>query len=87
MTINKQNSTPPPPQQQPLSLSQTLRSFPTLADLGLPLPVRSSMSKSRQDPKQQQAFLLSILEQAIEIANDVDAYFPEESSSDNTDGE
>jgi hypothetical protein len=28
-----------------------------------------------------------MLEQAIEIANDVDAYFPEESSSDNADGD
>jgi hypothetical protein len=87
MTVNKQSATQQE-RQQPLSLSQAFRSLPTLADLGL--PVRSIMSKAnsrQQDPEQKRAFLLSMLEQAIEIANDVDAYFPEESSSDNADGE
>jgi hypothetical protein len=87
MTIHKQISTQQPPQQQPLSLSETLRYLPTLRGLALPLPVRSMSKLRQQDPEQQQAFLLSMLEQAIEIANDVDAYFPEESCADNAGGE
>jgi hypothetical protein len=43
------------------------------------------MPKSRLDVKEQRAFLQSILEQAIEIANGVDDCFSEDSSSTNTD--
>jgi hypothetical protein len=82
MTTDKQQE-----RQQPLSLSYALRSLPTLGDLGL--PVRTRMPNSRQNPNDERVFLLSMLEQAIKIANSVDAYFSEESSfsSDNTDDE
>ncbi len=85
MTIDKHNATQQE-RQQPLPLWQALRCRPTLGDLDL--PVRISMPNSRrQDPNQERAFLLSILEQALEIANDVDADFSEESSSEYVDGE
>jgi hypothetical protein len=83
MTIDKQN--PMQQRQQSLSLSQTL--FSSLSpgrDLGLPV---RRMPNSRQNPEEQRAFLRSMLEQAIEIADDVDDYFSEDSSSENTDCE
>jgi hypothetical protein len=79
MTIDKHN-----PNHQRQQLSQALWSFPTSGDLGL--RARSMLPNSRrQDPKEQRAFLRSILEEAIELANDIDACF--DTSSDNTDGE
>jgi predicted transposase YbfD/YdcC len=84
MNINKPNSTQQP-QQQPLSLSQALRYLPTLVDLGL--SVRSMPNSRQDDPKQQRDFLLSILEKAIELSNDIDSHFSKESSLDNDDGE
>jgi hypothetical protein len=45
------------------------------------------MPNSRRDRKEQQAFLISMLEQAIEIANDVDDHFLDASSSGKTEGE
>jgi hypothetical protein len=66
----KQN--PTHQREQPLSLL----SFST-GDLGLPV---LSTPKSRRDPKEQLAFLQSILEQALEIANDVDDWFSEDCS-------
>jgi hypothetical protein len=80
MTSAKQN--PTQQQQQPLSLSQVLWSFPTPVDSGV--RVRSMPKARRQDPKEQQDFMRSILEEAIEIANDVDSCFPEDSSSKKT---
>jgi hypothetical protein len=84
MNIDKHN--PSQQRQQPLPLSALL----DLSTGDLSLPVRS-MPKSRRDRKEQRAFLRSILEQAIEIANDLADCFPEDmeesSSSDNTDGE
>jgi hypothetical protein len=50
----------------------------------LSLPVRS-MPTSRRDLKEQRAFLQSILEQAIEIANGVDDCLSEDSPLNNTD--
>jgi hypothetical protein len=84
MATDKHNATHQE-RQQPLSLSQALRSLPTLGDLGL--PVRSLSNSRQDDPKQRRDFLLSILEQAIEIAKDMDASFLEEYSADNADGE
>jgi hypothetical protein len=75
MTIDKQNQTHH--REQPLSLLSL-----STEDLGL--PVRST-PKSRRDPKEQLAFLQSILEQALEIANGVDDWFSEDSCSENTD--
>jgi hypothetical protein len=81
-TIDKQNATQQ--RHQPLSLSQALWPLPT-GDLGL--RARSMPNSRRQDPKEQRAFMRSILEEAIELANDIDASFPEDTSSDNTGGE
>jgi hypothetical protein len=67
MTIAKQN--PTHQREQPMSLFSL-----STRDLGL--PVRST-PQSRRDPKEQLAFLQSILEQALEIANDVDVFFLE----------
>jgi hypothetical protein len=67
--------------QQPISLSDALF---CLSSLGSPA---RSMPNSRRDPKEQRAFLRSILEQALEIANDVGDYFSEDSSSENADEE
>ena len=80
MTTDKQN--PTQQRQQPLSL------FAMLAGSSeyLGLPVRS-MPNSMRDRKQEQAFLRSILEQALELTNDIDDYFSEESSSENNDCE
>jgi hypothetical protein len=83
MTIDKHNTTQQ--RQEPLSLSQAL--FLSLSpgrDLGLPV---RRMPNSRRDPEEQRAFLRSMLEQVIEIANEVEAFFREDSSSENTDGE
>jgi hypothetical protein len=68
MTIDKQN--PTQQRQQKLSLSALL-SLPT-GDLGRPV---RSIPNARQDPIERRAFLRSILEQAIELANDVDDCF------------
>jgi hypothetical protein len=65
MTIDKHN--PTRQRQQPRSLSQVL-SRSTERYLWLPV---SSTSNSRRDPEEQQAFLRSMLELAIEIANEV----------------
>jgi hypothetical protein len=81
MPIDKQN--PTQQQQQPLSLSDTLSS---LSAENLRFRVRS-MPNSRLDLKEQQAFLQSILEQALEIAADVDHFFSEDSLSATTDNE
>jgi hypothetical protein len=78
MTIAKQNPTHQR-QQQPL----TLFSLST-EDLGLPVHITP---KSRRDPIAQRAFMRSILEQAIEIANDAEDFFSENSSPDNTNGD
>jgi hypothetical protein len=83
MTIDNQN--PTQQRQQPLSLSQALLlSFSPGRDLGSPV---RRMPNSRLDRTEHRAFLQSMLEQAIVLANDVDDYFSEESSSDSTDGE
>jgi hypothetical protein len=84
MSIDKDNSTQQE-RHQPLSLLQALRSLPTLGDLAF--PVRNSISNSRQDPNDERVFLLSMLEQAIKIANSVDALFLEVSLSESADGE
>ena len=78
MTIDKRN--PTKQRQQPLSLSQALFSLFT-GDLGLPV---HSMPKSRRDVKEQRAFLMSILKQAIEIGNDIDDCFWGDSSPDSS---
>jgi hypothetical protein len=75
MTIDKQN--PTQQRQQPLSLSDATLPLST-GDLGLQV---------RSMPNSRRAFLLSILEQALEIANDVDDFFSAASSSENTDDE
>jgi hypothetical protein len=75
MTIDKQNPTQQRP--QPLSLSDATLPLST-GDLGL---TARSMPNSRRDPIERQAFLQSILEQAIELAKDVDCFFSEESIS------
>jgi hypothetical protein len=75
MTIDKQN--PTQQRQQPLSLSDATLPLST-GDLGL---TARSMPNTRRDPIERQAFLQSILEQAIELAKDVDCFFPEESIS------
>ena len=82
MTIDKHN--PTQRRQQPLSLSDAL--FSQHAGY-VGISVRSMPNSRRRDTEEQQAFLRSILEQAIEIANDVDEYLSDEYSSDNTDGE
>jgi hypothetical protein len=76
MTIDKQN---PTQQRQQPSVSNALSSLATRY-----LPVRS-MPSSRRDPIAQRAFLRSILDLALEIANDVDDSFSEDSTSDDTD--
>jgi hypothetical protein len=82
MTIAKHN--PTQQRQQSLSLLQALCSLRT-GDLGLPV---HSMPNSSRDPRDDHlAFLRSILEQALEIGNEVDDFFSEDSSPDNTDGE
>jgi hypothetical protein len=78
MSTGKQN--PTQQRQQPLSLSAMLAGFS--GELGLPI---RSMPNSRRNRKEEQAFLLSILEQALMISNDVDDCFSEESSSENND--
>jgi hypothetical protein len=81
MTIDKN-----PTQQQrqaPLSLSDAL--FPVPA--GQYFSLHSMPNSRRQSPEEQLAFLMSILEHAIEIANDVDHSFSNDSFSDNTDEE
>jgi hypothetical protein len=75
MTLAKQN--PTHQREQPMSLFSL-----STRDLGL--PVRSTL-QSRRDPEEQLAFLQSILEQALEIAADVDDFFSEDSCSDKTD--
>jgi hypothetical protein len=82
MTIDKQNPTHQQ-RQEPLSLSDALLPLPA----GYCLSLRSMPNSRRRGPKEQQAFLISVLEQAIEIANNVDDHFSDESSSGNTDGE
>jgi hypothetical protein len=69
--------------QAPLSLSDVLFSLPA----GHCFSLRSMPKSRRQGPEEQLAFLMSMLEQAIEIANDVDDSFSDDSFSDNTDGE
>lgn len=76
MTIDKQN--PTQKRLQPMSLSAMLA-----GNLGL--PVRSMPKNSRRDRNKQRAFLLSILEHAIELTNDMDDCFLEESSKDGED--
>jgi hypothetical protein len=82
MSIDKQNSTQQ--QQQPLPLSLFAMLAATSRDLGLPV---RSIPNSGRNRKEQQAFLRSILEQAIEIANEVDDYFSDEACSESYDGE
>jgi hypothetical protein len=76
MTIDNKN--PTQQRQQPLSLSQAL--------VGLPVR-RIASSGRRRDPEEQRVLLRSILEQAVEMANEVDAFSLEDSSSDSTDDE
>jgi hypothetical protein len=79
MTIDKPEN-PTHQRGQPLSLL----SFSTGDSV---LPVLGTL-KSRRDPKEQLAFLQSILEQALEIANDVDDWLLEgDLSLDNNDGD
>jgi hypothetical protein len=69
--------------QESLPLSDALLPLPA----GYCLSLRSMPNSRRRGPKEQQAFLISMLEQAIEIANDVDDHFLDEPCSDNTEGE
>jgi hypothetical protein len=79
MTNDKQNAIQ---QRQQPSVSNALSS---LATPDLALPAVRSMSSSRRDPIAQRAFLRSILDLALEIANNVEAFFSEDSTSDDTD--
>jgi hypothetical protein len=79
MTIDK----PDNPTQQRGQPQLSLLSFST-GDLGLPV-LGTSKSRRERDPEEQLAFLQSILEQALEIANDVDDFLLEDSSLHNTD--
>jgi hypothetical protein len=84
MTMDKQN--PMQQRQQPLSLSDATTLPLSTGDLGL--PVRRMPNSARRDDsmlEQQAAFLRSILEQAIELANDADYFFSEDSISECTD--
>jgi hypothetical protein len=83
MTIDKEN--PPQHRQQPLSLSNALLPL-SIGELGLPV---RSMPILMRDPIEHLAFLRSILEQALEIANDDndDYCFSEDTSSEYADGE
>jgi hypothetical protein len=85
MTVDKQN--PTQQRQQPLSLSDARTTLPlSTGDLGLPVR-RIPNSRRRDDSmiEQQAAFLRSILQQAIELANDAEYFFPEDSISECTD--
>jgi hypothetical protein len=82
MTIDKQN--PTHQRQQPRSLSNALLPLSSVGDMGSPVPI---IPNSRRDPIEQRAFIRSIMEQAIEIANHIGPWFSEDSPSGNTDEE
>jgi type II secretory pathway component PulK len=83
MTIDKN----PTHQQRQASLSLSLSDALFSLPAGHCFSLRSMPKSRRQEPEEQLAFLMSMLEQAIEIANDVDDSFSDDSFSDNTDDE